>query len=121
MFPKVGDCVKLTDGALKSSPNLIGLKDQELEIMKVSLDMIYSSGAATYIVYFTGAGYLRKIIIDREGKNNGCVVFDPWDDENDSNSFEPNEDDVCRSCGAVGEIKGMCCICPRCGKLIWGI
>lgn len=33
---------------------------------------------------------------------------------------EPNEDDRCRACGAMGKVAGMCCTCPNCGNVIWG-
>ena len=30
------------------------------------------------------------------------------------------EDDRCKSCGTMGEVKGLCCTCPQCGKTVWG-
>jgi len=32
-----------------------------------------------------------------------------------------NKDDKCRQCGTVGKVFGMCCTCPKCGDIIWGI
>ncbi len=29
-------------------------------------------------------------------------------------------EDCCRSCGSIGVIQGMACICPECGAVIWG-
>jgi hypothetical protein len=32
----------------------------------------------------------------------------------------PSEDDRCKKCGTMGDVKGMCCTCPSCGNTIWG-
>ena len=32
-----------------------------------------------------------------------------------------NKDDICKKCGNIGEIKGMCCKCNNCNNVIWGI
>ena len=29
-------------------------------------------------------------------------------------------DNMCWSCHTLGEVRGMACICPRCGAVIWG-
>jgi len=33
---------------------------------------------------------------------------------------KPVEDDRCKSCGTMGEIVRMACICPHCGMVVWG-
>ena len=31
-----------------------------------------------------------------------------------------NKEDVCKKCGAAGNVNGMACICSGCGNIIWG-
>lgn len=33
---------------------------------------------------------------------------------------KPVEDDRCKSCGTMGEVVRMACICPKCGMVVWG-
>jgi hypothetical protein len=30
-------------------------------------------------------------------------------------------EDECKECGVVGQVNGMSCTCPQCGRIIWGI
>ncbi|MFA5048356.1 MAG: hypothetical protein WC516_05045 [Patescibacteria group bacterium] len=39
----------------------------------------------------------------------------------DENSNQINTVDVCKKCGTLGEQIRMCCKCPNCGEIIWGI
>jgi hypothetical protein len=31
------------------------------------------------------------------------------------------DDDRCKNCKTLGQLKNMCCVCPKCGNIIWGI
>ena len=121
MIPKTGDVVKMTEEYVNHDSSFENVKDRKLEVMKVTLDGISHIGPS-YVVYFAGDGYLRKITIDKDGMRDGFPVFILWDTSGYSPTRnESSEDDICGNCGAMGEVKGMCCMCPSCGSLIWGI
>lgn len=34
---------------------------------------------------------------------------------------ELSDDDRCKKCGTLGNVISMCCLCPKCGNVVWGI
>lgn len=120
MVPKTGDVVKMTKDYVNHDTNFKQFEDKKLEVMKVSLGGIGSSGPF-YTVYFVGDNHLRKITIDKSGRKDAHIVFELWKSAGYSSISKPSEDDICKNCGAMGEVKGMACVCPSCGSLIWGI
>jgi hypothetical protein len=40
--------------------------------------------------------------------------------KNSISAPKPVEDDRCKSCGTMGEVSRMACICPKCGMVVWG-
>ncbi len=110
MIPKTGDVVKITEEYIKHDFNFVDYKDRKLEVMKVTLDGINHNGPS-YIVYFSGEGYLRKITIDGDGQRGGFPVFILWDTgEYNPTRSGSSDEDICSNCGAMGEVKGMCCM-----------
>ncbi len=69
--------------------------------------------------------YARQISIKRpdgeiwEPKFLSESVFESANDPNHENSdnSDPNR---CSACGEVGKTHKMACVCPNCGKVIWG-
>lgn len=121
MVPKTGDVVRMTEEYIRHDTNFENIKGRKLEVMKVALDGISHNGPS-YVVYFVGEGCLRKITIDKDGQHDGFVVFELIEAEGyNPTRNESSEDDICGNCGVMGEVKGMCCVCPSCGSLIWGI
>lgn len=120
MVPKMGDIVKMTKEYVDYDVNFKQFENKKLEIMKVSLGGI-GNGGPFYIVYFVSESYLRKITIDKSGCKDAYPVFELWEPAGYSPIDEPSEDDICKNCGATGEVKGMACVCPNCGSLVWGI
>jgi hypothetical protein len=121
MVPKRGDFVIITKEFMNYDIKYKGFENKKLEVIKVSLGVITNNGPE-YVVYFVGEGYLQRIMIDKNGCKEGFPVFELWDTgEYNPSRSEPSEDDICKNCGAMGEVKGMACVCPSCGSLIWGI
>ena len=48
---------------------------------------------------------------------------DHWEEfnPNEKEKQNINPDDICKSCGSVGEVRLMSCICKQCNNVIWGI
>lgn len=124
MLPNVGDEVKLTDEYVKVDSTKNHLKDTKLDVLKVDLNAITTDGPE-YSVWFSNHGLLDGIDVDSNGysmRHKRVLVFQPW-----SGGFAPSkqkavsEDDRCKKCGTMGEMKGLSCICPNCGQVVWGI
>lgn len=120
MLPKVGDFVKLTKSFAENNFGFDDIKEKKLEVMKVSLYSITNSGSF-HRVYIVGDGTLKMFVIDDNGKHDDCVVFEFYDPQTYGQVNGPHEDDICKNCGAMGEVRQMSCVCPSCGNLIWGM
>jgi hypothetical protein len=123
MLPKVGDKVQFTNDVFSVGSKRDRFKGKELEILKVILKTLSSSGS-TYDIFFKGDGFLsREDGVD----NNGCKVINGvsinmFEIYNlSSSTSDDNDDNRCKKCGAMGEKRGMSCVCPKCGEIVWGI
>ena len=123
MLPKVGDDVKFTEDILNCGGKRDRFKGKKLNVLQIKLNAITKDGQL-FDLFLSDGDYLHKED-NVDGKGNKLIgsssvqVFEPW-----GNSFKqstPDENDRCNKCGAMGELKGMSCVCPSCGNTVWGI
>ena len=122
MLPQQNSYVKFTDEMVNNSSIAYKFKDKELEVLKVSITKILNSGNANHDIFFSDGSTMERISdVDSSGNVylNGkwIQVFNMSDDDI---TVKESEDDRCKKCGTMGELRTTSCICPNCGDVIWG-
>lgn len=127
MFVKTGDEVQYTNDAILADNTKNNFSGKKLSVLNVKMAAIKKMGNL-FDVFFSHAGTMYKEEgIDSSGIKliNGklVTVFEPWSGGFSSvtNIKVPDENDRCKRCGTMGENKGLSCICPHCGEVVWGI
>lgn len=117
---KVGDKVKFTKEIIDACA-LSQYDGKEMKVAQIDLVSISSTGQEKYIVSIIYEKVIVSVYMDQDGNfvSNGKAirVFEPVAEE----VPQGTEDDRCKRCGAMGEIKNMSCVCPSCGNVVWGI
>lgn len=137
MVPRVNDEVIFSDAFIQSVTGLSGLKGKKIKIMSMIMKSISGSLIKYNMAYLDGK-MLKTLIIEMDSNGNTAnqiPIFTSSTGTNNSNRItisaqqifiDPpqnarSEDDRCKKCGSMGELRGMSCICPGCGNVVWGI
>ena len=126
MLPSVGDDVQFTEEVFKADSSMTSLKDKKFTVLKLNMITITSSGQMFDVYISDGRTmHVENKINDKGMKVFGSsivTVFEPWSGGYSSHKRKDSDNsDRCKKCSAMGELKGMACICPSCGHIIWGI
>ena len=133
MVPCVGEFVKFTDKFINYSPNYSSCLGRKAKILKVDGGAITIKGIS-YTVFYSVGGGIGSVNINAKGFSTDIidqdvVVFEAWIEEGKkdiSSLFDivskkkSTLSDICKKCGTMGQINRTCCICPKCGNVVWG-
>ena len=126
-LPQKNDQVKFTYDMISHNNTANSFKDKTLTVLKVALKKIVSSTEIYYDIFFSDGGKLGKV--EDVNSNGSKLVLGSWlkvfedygEEEEDSGvSMKASEDDRCKKCGTMGDVKTTSCICPNCGNVVWG-
>jgi len=126
-LPQKDDQVKFTYDMINHDTTANSFKDKTVTVLKVSLKKIISSTENYYDIFFSADGKMGKI--EDVHSNGSKLVLGSWlkvfeycdqDAEDTDVSMKASEDDRCKKCGTMGNVKSTSCVCPNCGNVVWG-
>lgn len=126
MLPEVGDDVQFTEEILNADSQRDQFRGKKLNVLRKNMTSIIKNGQLFELFLSDGSTLHKEDGVDNNGNKlvgtNIVKVFEPW-----GGGYSPvkqralDENDRCKKCGAMGDVRGMSCICPGCGHTIWGI
>lgn len=114
----MSETVQAANGNLIPKENVEQMRHIYIEILSVirtsgikNINIILDALLNSILYYSFNCD--KRIKLDKiiEATN---LLYAWWEKHMDKN-------DVCNKCGGSGTVKGMACICDKCGNIIWGI